>query len=61
MLPINDVDVIWYQPYQDGFVIVNKATGLHCGFFCTVRAVKEFAHHSACVAKLMPKSTKGRI
>lgn len=51
MLPVNEMDVIWYKKHLDGYVVVNRETGLFVGSFCTERAVKEFALNTMCIAR----------
>ncbi len=48
---INDVDIIWYRPCQDGYEIVNLTTNLGVGFFCSLRALKEYAIIANCIAR----------
>lgn len=55
MKPINDMDVIWYRRCQDGYEIVNLTTNLGVGYFCSLKALKEYAIVADCIAKEIRK------
>lgn len=51
MKTVKDMEVKFYKPIMDGYTILSKDGGPNIGFFCSLRALKEFAIQTNIIVK----------
>lgn len=51
MKTVKDIEVRFYKPLLDGYTILSKDGGPNIGFFCSLRALKDYARQCNFIAR----------